>query len=134
MKKPLNKTKQILQSLFRLKAWVLTGVILLGLLTITDNALAQTNTVRGRVTNATGEPVVGASVQVKGTQTGTTTDNAGNFTIAAARGAVLVVSSVNYATSEISVGNNNTVNVTLAASTDELNEVVVIGYGTQKKK
>lgn len=134
MKKPLNKTKQILQSLFRLKAWVLTGVILLGLLTITDNALAQTNTVRGRVTNATGEPVVGASVQVKGTQTGTTTDNAGNFTIAAARGAVLVVSSVNYATSEISVGNNNTVNVTLTASTDELNEVVVIGYGTQKKK
>ncbi|MFW2478142.1 MAG: SusC/RagA family TonB-linked outer membrane protein [Sediminibacterium sp.] len=134
MKKPLNKTKQILQSLFRVKAWVLSGVILLGLLSISDNALAQTNTVRGRVTNASGEPLSGASVQVKGTNTGTTTDNAGNYSIAAARGAVLVVSSVNYAPREITVGSSNTVNVSLTSITDDLGEVVVIGYGTQKKK
>lgn len=134
MKKPLNKTKLILKGLFRLKAWVLTGVILLGLLSITDNAFAQTNTVRGRVTNAAGEAVSGASVQVKGTTTGTTTDNAGNFTISAARGAVLVVSSVNYATREINIGTNTTVNFILTSSTDDLGEVVVIGYGTQKKK
>lgn len=134
MKKPLNKTKQILQSLFRVKAWVLSGVILLGLLSISDNALAQTNTVRGRVTNASGEPLSGASVQVKGTNTGTTTDNAGNYSIAAARGAVLVVSSVNYAPREITVGSSNTLNVSLTSITDDLGEVVVIGYGTQKKK
>ena len=134
MKKPLNKTKQILQSLFRVKAWVLSGVILLGLLSISDNALAQTNTVRGRVTNASGEPLSGASVQVKGTNTGTTTDNAGNYSIAAARGAVLVVSSVNYSPREITVGSSNTVNVSLTSITDDLGEVVVIGYGTQKKK
>lgn len=134
MKKPLNKTKQILQSLFRVKAWVLSGVILLGLLSISDNALAQTNTVRGRVTNASGEPLSGASVQVKGTNTGTTTDNAGNYSIAAAHGAVLVVSSVNYAPREITVGSSNTVNVSLTSITDDLGEVVVIGYGTQKKK
>lgn len=134
MKKPLNKTKQILQSLFRVKAWVLSGVILLGLLSISDNALAQTNTVRGRVTNASGEPLTGASVQVKGTNTGTTTDNAGNYSIAAARGAVLVVSSVNYAPREVTVGTSNTINVSLTSTTDDLGEVVVIGYGTQKKK
>lgn len=134
MKKPLNKTKQILQSLFRVKAWVLSGVILLGLLSISDNALAQTNTVRGRVTNASGEPLTGASVQVKGTNTGTTTDNAGNYSIAAARGAVLVVSSVNYAPREVTVGTSNTINVSLTSVTDDLGEVVVIGYGTQKKK
>ena len=95
---------------------------------------AQNATIRGKVTNDAGDPVVGASVQVKGTTTGTTTDNGGNFSIAAARGSILVISSVNYKEQELAVGANTTINVQLAPAAGSLDEVVVIGYGTARKR
>jgi TonB-dependent starch-binding outer membrane protein SusC len=96
-------------------------------------ALAQDKTVTGRVTNERNEPIPNASVIVKGTSTGTTSDNNGNFSIVVPDRAVLVVSSVNYAEREVTVGSSNRVTVQLTA-TGDLGEVVVIGYGTARKK
>jgi len=97
------------------------------------NVFAQ-NTVHGKVTSNTGEPVAGASVVVKGTSVGTTTDDEGNYSIAANKGATLVISSINYDTKEVTVGNSNTVDAQLTAAGGSLGEVVVIGYGTQRKE
>ncbi len=98
---------------------------------------AQQNvTLSGKVTdsvNNTGIP--GISVTLKGnSKTGTVTDANGNFKITVPQGAVLIFSSVNYGTREVQTGNDLVLNVALSASSSELNEVVVIGYGTRRKK
>ena len=90
--------------------------------------------VTGRVTNDTGEPVSGASITIKGSRTGTTTDPLGNFAITVPDDAVLVISSVGYETMEISVAGRSSIEVTLQSSTKKMDEVVVIGYGTAAKR
>lgn len=90
-------------------------------------------TYKGVVTNAKGEPISGASVVVKGTRNGTTTDANGLFSINAAPGSVLVVSSVGFAAQEASVRDGNLA-FQLQEGSTSLNEVVVVGYGTQRKK
>lgn len=98
------------------------------------NAMAQNRTITGRITNANGEAVAGASVLVRGTSIGTTTNSNGNFTLTVpARARTLVVSSVNMATQEVAITGNN-INVTLAASNTNLQEVVVVGYSTTTKE
>lgn len=97
-------------------------------------AVAQGKTITGRVTNNAGDPVAGASVVVKGTTTGTTTNNAGNFSIVAPSGAVLVISSVNYTEQEVTIGASSSVNIKLTSAAGDLSEVIVVGYGTQKKR
>ena len=82
--------------------------------------------------NANGQPLLGANVVVKATSKGTITDFDGNFTIEAGAQDVLSISYVGYATKEIKVGEKTQINVTLEAD-NELEEVVVIGYGTQRK-
>jgi TonB-linked SusC/RagA family outer membrane protein len=95
----------------------------------------QNQTFSGKVTDsANGAAIGGASITVKGTKTGTTTNENGDFKITAPQNSVLVISSVNYATREVRTGNNLFLNITLSLSQSELNEVVVIGYGTRKKK
>ena len=79
-------------------------------------------------------PVVGASVKIRGTNTGTVTDVNGNFSLTLTRGNVLVVSYIGYATQEVTVTGNDFINVTLGASANALNEVVVTGYTSQRKK
>jgi TonB-linked SusC/RagA family outer membrane protein len=106
-------------------AWLLTMPML---------SFAQDKTIRGKVTTDTGEPVIGASVVIKGTNKGKTTNNTGEFTIDAGKGAVLVISSIGYANAEIIVGNSSDINVKLTSSATDMGEVVVVGYGTQKKK
>lgn len=97
--------------------------------------LAQNKKVSGKVLSAGGTPLVSASVQVKGTKTGTTTDADGAFSIAVpGNNSVLVISSVGYATQEITVGDQTSIEVKLAESADKLSDVVVVGYGTQKKR
>jgi TonB-linked SusC/RagA family outer membrane protein len=96
--------------------------------------LAQQKTIQGRVTSESGSPVPGATVSIKGTNTGTTTNNRGEFSIRASRGTVLVVSNVGYAEAEISVGDETEVAVQLKTSVQSIDEVVVIGYGTRRKK
>ncbi|NML21178.1 TonB-dependent receptor [Pseudoflavitalea sp. G-6-1-2] len=94
---------------------------------------AQNKTVKGKVTDAKGLPVAGASVQVKGTSIGTTTSTDGTFTLTVpADAASLVISGVGYADQTVAITAQPLV-VQLADATANLNEVVVIGYGTQRK-
>lgn len=97
--------------------------------------IAQQLTVSGKVTGTAGAPVNGASIQVKGTNNGTTSDENGNFRLnAVPSNAVLVISSINFASQEVRVNNRSTITVQLAAVDNNLESVVVIGYGTQKKR
>jgi len=94
----------------------------------------QSVTVKGVVTDKTGMPIIGANVIEKGTTNGIITDFDGNYTLDVANGnAVLVFSYIGYKTQEIVVGNQKTIDVVLAEDTEMMDEVVVIGYGTQKK-
>ena len=96
-------------------------------------AMAQ-GTVKGTVIDEAGEPVIGASVQVQGAKTGAVTDFNGNFSVQAASNATLLISYVGYVTETVSVQGRNNINVTLREDVTTLNDVVVVGYGVQKKK
>jgi Ca-activated chloride channel homolog len=88
----------------------------------------------GKVTDDKGMPVAGASVFIKGSNTGTATDSAGNFRLEVNGTERLVISAVNFITQEIQVGNHNTLSVALLSSNVQLDEVVVTAYGVQRKK
>ena len=105
-------------------------------LSVLGAVYAQQLTVKGTVTEeGTKSPIGGASVIVKGTQHGTSTDMDGHFTLAnVPSGAVLVVSYIGMHTQEVKVGGRTTLNITLKEDTQELKEVVVIGYGTTQKR
>ncbi|AXT19564.1 SusC/RagA family TonB-linked outer membrane protein [Flavobacteriaceae bacterium AU392] len=107
-------------------------ILTLSLVLLVQIGFAQTKTVTGTVTDGD-LPLGGVSVQIKGTQTGTSTDFDGNYSISASVGDVLVFSYVGTTTQEITVGASNTINVTLAADTT-LDEVVVVAYGTSTKE
>lgn len=92
----------------------------------------QANTVKGRVLDAAGEPVIGASVMVKGTSNGTITDVDGNFILNNVTGPI-VISFIGYKTQEINASDGKPVKVVLKEDAELLDEVVVVGYGTQKK-
>ena len=95
---------------------------------------AQDRLVTGRVTSSDdGSGIPGATISVKGTSKGTSSDADGNFKISVGNAAVLSFSSVGFNSQEISVGNKTQINVVLTADTKALTEVVVVGYGTQKK-
>jgi iron complex outermembrane receptor protein len=100
------------------------------------SASAQDRTVTGKVTDAKdGAPLVAASVTVKGTNKGTTTAADGTFSInVASNQTTLVVTFLNYATKELQIAGKNSINVALSQSADQLSEVVVIGYGSVRKK
>lgn len=98
-------------------------------------AFAQTETVSGQITDLeTGETMIGATIQIKETGEGTVTDYDGNFTIEAERGQTLVISYTGYEPQELVVGEVGTYNVAMAYSATQLEEIVVVGYGTQKSK
>ena len=91
--------------------------------------------ITGRVVDEQGGGLPGATVLVKGTTNGTSSGADGSFSLSdVPTGATLVISSIGYLTQEVSVGNQTTVSVTLATDTKALNEVVVVGYGTQRKQ
>ena len=90
--------------------------------------------IKGRVTNATGDPVAGASVVIKGTKHGVTTNVNGEFTIEASRENTLVFSNVGYETQEVKVGDQKLILVTLADAKKNLVDLVVVGYGKQSRK
>ena len=108
--------------------------ITLGLLVICTQLLAQTRTITGRVTDKQGNPVQNASVQVKGTTVGTTTNDNGSYSITVpATAKVLVISSVNFETTEVSIGSQSELNVSIESAEEALQEVVVVGYGTARR-
>jgi TonB-linked SusC/RagA family outer membrane protein len=93
----------------------------------------QTTPVRGTVTDEIGEPVAGAAVAIKGTAKGTVTDKDGQFSIDVRRGETLVISYIGYHAQEVRYTGQAGIAVSLRENTQNLDEVVVIGYGAQKK-
>ena len=93
----------------------------------------QKRTIKGIINDNKGVPVIGASILEKNTLNGTVTDIDGTYTLTLDKSDVIVVSCIGYATKEISVGNQSTIDVVLSEDTRLLDEVVVVGYGTQKK-
>ena len=96
-------------------------------------AMAQ-SIVKGTVIDEAGEPIIGASVQVQNAKTGAITDFDGNFSVEAASNATLLISYVGYVTETVSVQGRSNIQVVLKEDATSLNDVVVIGYGTMKKK
>lgn len=95
--------------------------------------LAQSIQLTGLVTDATNEPIIGASVVEKGTTNGVITDFDGNFTLNVPSKSTIIISYVGYATQEIPVNGRSNIKVILKEDTEMLDEVVVVGYGTMKK-
>ena len=98
-----------------------------------QNVQQATKKITGTVVDAMG-PVIGASIMEKGTTNGTVTDFDGNFSLNVKPGATIVVSFIGFKTQEIAVGNQSTFNITMEDDNAVLEEVVVVGYGVQKKK
>jgi TonB-linked SusC/RagA family outer membrane protein len=90
-------------------------------------------TINGKVTDSTGDPLIGVSIQVKGTMTGIITDIDGNYSIQVEANQTLVFSYIGYTTQEIPVGSQQVINVRLTEDTQLIDEVVIVGYGVQKK-
>ena len=109
------------------------GLLLAGCF-ITFNALGQT-TIKGQVVDATGEPVIGASILVKDTKNGAVSDLDGNYKLDNVKdGSVLVFSYLGYRTQEIPVKGNHVINVSLKENDEVLDEVVVVGYAVGSKR
>ena len=113
-----------------LRASLLLFVCVLSSMAWSQNA----GNVKGHVTDSSGEPLIGVSILVKGTTNGTVTDLDGNFTLSVREGEVLRVSYVGYAIQEVPVALGKQMRIILEEDTEVLDEVVVVGYGTQKKK
>lgn len=124
-------------------AFAIGSVVAVSLLTppytqakVTDitSVTQQSGKVTGVVSDANGEPIIGASVMIKGTSTGSVTDLEGNFTIPnVPKNAILQVSYVGYKTATVSLNGKSSVKVTLQEDAAALDEVVVVGYGVQRK-
>lgn len=110
-------------------------ICLMGMLSLATSYAqsGSAGTISGNVKDSQGETIIGASVVVKGTTTGTVTDLDGNFQINASAGNTLVISYIGYKPQEIVVGNQKNINIVLSDDTELLSEVVVIGYGSVKK-
>jgi TonB-linked SusC/RagA family outer membrane protein len=116
--------KQLLSKVLFSMFFVLMGI----------QMLAQDRTVTGRVTASDdGSGIPGASISIKGTSKGTSSDADGNYKITVSGSSVLTFSSVGFNSQDVTVGNKSQINVALATDTKALTEVVVVGYGTQKK-
>jgi len=117
------------------QGWLQYGILpLLFLLAALQLAFAQDKLVKGLVSDQQKQPIEGVTVSVKGGTKSTTTDSKGAFAIEVGNGAVLVFTNVGYKTAEVPVGANNSVQVTLQSDDIAMEEVVVIGYGTQRKE
>lgn len=107
-------------------------LLFLSVFSILSSGLFAQTSIKGRVTSGD-TALAGATVQVKGSGVATQTDAAGNFSISAPSNATLIISSVGYGNEEVKVGNRSTVNVQLQSTAQQIGEVIVVGYGKQKK-
>ena len=102
---------------------------------IMQQSWAQNKNVSGKVSDDKGNPVAGASVLVKGSKSGTSTDASGSFTLSVpASATTLVISYVGFASQDVSIANSSSVTVTLQPENTSLNDVVVIGYSSVRKR
>lgn len=90
--------------------------------------------VTGKITGAENEPLAGVSIQEKGTSTGTTTNNSGEFSLTVADNATLVISAIGYETQEVSIAGRTVIDVKLVPNVKQIDQVVVIGYGSASKR
>ena len=104
------------------------------LIFFTASGFSQSKKVAGKVVDETGNGIANVTVTVKGNKLATQTDAEGNYSLDAAENAILVFSSVGYTASEATVKGKNSMDVTLITQSNSLNDVVIVGYGTQKKK
>ncbi|MES2005806.1 MAG: TonB-dependent receptor [Bacteroidota bacterium] len=135
MKRLLARQQRTVTSGIRLGMVLFASAALLFLLP--HNSLfaqAQKRVVKGHVTNEKGEAISGASVLIKGTTAGVNTDAKGAYSISASANNTLVISYVGYDSKETRVGNNTTLDAQLQPANKELDQVIVVGYGTQRKK
>lgn len=111
-------------------------MLVMGCCAMLSVAIAQNRTVTGKVTDEAGKPLANASVVVKGSRgTGTTTADDGSFSLSVpANATAIVVSSVNFAEQEIRLGSNSNFTISLKAASKDLDEVIVVAYGTAKKE
>ena len=111
-------------------------LLMLHLLFITTaGAWAQSTTITGRVTSETGDGLPGVTVVVKGTTIGASTDMEGNYSLAVPDGnGTLVISFIGYSPQEVPINNRSTINISLAPDTQALEEVVIVGYGSQLER
>ena len=100
----------------------------------TPYALAQQQNISGTVIGPDGQPLSGVSVQIQGTSQGTVTEKDGSFTLPAKKGDILLVSFIGYGDQTITVGDQPSYQITLSPQVGDLSDVVVVGFGTQKKK
>ena len=124
--------------------WTLLGFTCLSLLAYPNQTFASINKdiisfqeeieIKGKIVDKNGTPIAGVSITVKGKSVSTSTDANGNFTFRVPRNSVLVLTSMGYSPIEHLVLNSNPINLTMTESNEELDEVVVIGYGTQSRK
>ena len=113
----------------------ITALVTFLLLFCATMAFGQSGAVTGVITDASGEPLIGANVSVKGTTNGTITDINGKYTLQqVSTQATLVISYIGYITQDIAVNGQRSINVQLKDDTQRLDEVVVVGYGTQAKR
>jgi TonB-dependent starch-binding outer membrane protein SusC len=117
----------------QLKNLLTVALIAFALLTNVHEVFAQKRTVSGQVKDDTGSALPGVSVLEKGTSNGAVTDVEGKFTISVNENATLAISFIGMEPQEVAVGNRNSIDVTLKTDVTQLEEVVVIGYGTAKK-
>ena len=122
-----SKRSGVMNNLFRM-------LILSLFVLCTTVVFAQQKPIKGTVVDATGEPLIGVNVSVKGTAIGIITDIDGKYTLEVPTNATLVFSYIGYRTQELSVGNQTTINITMQEDTQNIDEVVVVGYGVQKKE
>ncbi|GAO29698.1 SusC, outer membrane protein [Geofilum rubicundum JCM 15548] len=115
------------------RQWMFALTFLMMFLT-GHNLMAQNVTIDGQVTDTSGEPLPGVTVWIQGTQTGAITNLNGEYTIDANPGDVLVYSFIGYTNEEVVVGDTSTINIALTSDMVGLEEVVVIGYGSVKRK
>lgn len=96
-------------------------------------SLAQEAVITGSISDNSGEPLVGAYVQIEGTQSGTVSDIDGKFSIKASPGQVIVFSYIGYLPEKVTVSDQQTINITLVADVKDLEEIVIVGFAQQKK-
>ncbi|GAA4293405.1 SusC/RagA family TonB-linked outer membrane protein [Aestuariibaculum suncheonense] len=111
-----------------------SGILTLLIAFIVQLTFAQEKTISGKITDPTGMPLPGATVLIKGTSTGTSSDFDGNYSITANQGQTLVFSYVGYSNQELKIGTSNTIDVKLSESAESLEEVVVTALGISREK
>lgn len=113
--------------------FILVALFMLPQLLFTTLTFGQAQTVKGTVIDENGDPMIGVNVVIKGTTTGIITNTDGNYGIEASPDATLIFSFIGYNTEEITVGNQSVINVSLQPDVTQLQDIVVVGYGSMKK-